>query len=244
MRQRWRDLLFLHWRIPAAEIQRTLPPGLIVDQFAGDAYIGLVPFRMRDVTPSWLAPVPLVSDLLECNVRTYVRRADGTAPGVWFYSLDASGPVAVAAARALFSLPYFLASMRQTERRVWTENNKRDGSWERQVIYQSERRHPGAPHGNCHIVYETSAGAAEPAAQGSLDEFLLERYTLYAYRSEQLYAGQVHHHPYIIERPRLIGLEESLLSAAGIKRPADAPLVHYSREVVVEVSPLVALAPV
>ena len=243
MRQRWRDLLFLHWPIPAAEIRRTLPPGLIVDQFRGTAYVGLVPFLMRDVTPSWFAPVPLVSDLLECNVRTYVRREDGSAPGVWFYSLDANGPVAVAVARALFALPYFFASMRQSEQRVWHDDDQKAGGWARQVTYQSERHHPGVLRGNCHIAYETSGGAAEPSAHGSLNEFLLERYTLYSYRDQQLYAGQVHHRPYIIQCPRLLAFDESLLSAAGFERPSNTPLVHYSREVVVEVSPLVAVAP-
>ncbi len=242
MRQRWRDLLFLHWPIPAADIQRTLPPGLTVDQYEGVAYVGLVPFLMRDVAPALLVPIPLISDLLECNVRTYVRREDGGSPGVWFYSLDASGPVAVAAARTLFALPYFFATMRQTEQRIWTQDSDA-GGWARQVTYTSERRHAGAPCGNCRILYETSGGAAQPAAAGSLEEFLVERYTLYSSRADRLYAGHVQHHPYIIERAHLLSLDESLLAAAGIHRPANAPLVHYSREVVVEVSPLTLLAP-
>ena len=37
MRQSWRDLLFLHWRIDPAVIQETLPPGLTVDTFDGQA---------------------------------------------------------------------------------------------------------------------------------------------------------------------------------------------------------------
>ena len=44
----------------------------------------------------------------ELNVRTYVI-ADNK-PGVWFFSLDAANPVAVAVARRWYHLPYFHAS--------------------------------------------------------------------------------------------------------------------------------------
>ena len=109
-RQRWNHLLFGHWKIDAAEIQATLPPGLFVDTFEGDAYLGVVPFFMQRVRPAWLPPLPGVSWFLELNVRTYVFDAEGR-PGVWFYSLDCNQPVAVFLARSLFHLPYFHAKM-------------------------------------------------------------------------------------------------------------------------------------
>src|SRR4051794_37983240 len=37
MYQRWESLLFLHWRVPAARVQATLPQELTVDTFNGDA---------------------------------------------------------------------------------------------------------------------------------------------------------------------------------------------------------------
>lgn len=49
MYRRWESLLFLHWRLPPARIQETLPAGLSVDTFAGDAFVGIVPFFMRNV---------------------------------------------------------------------------------------------------------------------------------------------------------------------------------------------------
>ncbi len=54
MYQRWDDLLFLHWSYDPSAIQSTLPRGLTVDTFEGKAYIGIVPFFMRDVRPSLL----------------------------------------------------------------------------------------------------------------------------------------------------------------------------------------------
>ena len=57
MRQRWAQLLFLHWAWDPAEIQRTLPPGLTVDVYAGRAWLGLVPFAMERVRPRGLPAV-------------------------------------------------------------------------------------------------------------------------------------------------------------------------------------------
>ena len=57
MHQRWENLLFLHWSITPELIQRTLPPGLHADTFAGDAWLGIVPFAMRAVRPAGLPAV-------------------------------------------------------------------------------------------------------------------------------------------------------------------------------------------
>ena len=70
MYQRWDDLLFLHWSYAPMAIQGTLPRGLTVDTFEGKAYIGIVPFFMRDVRPSFCPRLPGFSDFLELNVRT------------------------------------------------------------------------------------------------------------------------------------------------------------------------------
>ena len=59
--QRWSELLFLHWKIDPRAIQATLPAGLFVDTFAGDAYLGLVPFFMQRIRPAWLPPLPWIS---------------------------------------------------------------------------------------------------------------------------------------------------------------------------------------
>ena len=72
MYQRWRDLLFLHWEYPAAAIQETLPDGLFVDTFGGKAYLGIVPFFMKNIRPVFLPAVPGLSNFMEVNVRTYV----------------------------------------------------------------------------------------------------------------------------------------------------------------------------
>ena len=99
MRQDWHHLLFLHWEIPPQELQPLVPPELTIDTFDGIAYVGLIPFTLIGVRPVGVPPLPRVSSFHEVNVRTYVH-SGGRDPGVWFFSLDASSAIAVAAARA------------------------------------------------------------------------------------------------------------------------------------------------
>lgn len=108
--QSWRDLAFIHWRVPIEEIQALLPDPLMVDTFDGSAWVGLVPFAMRKVRPWWSPSVSGISNFLETNVRTYVHK-DGRDPGVWFFSLEASQSLAVRLARKFWNLPYYYAGM-------------------------------------------------------------------------------------------------------------------------------------
>ena len=54
MHMRWEDLAFLHWPIDAPILQSRLPDRLRIDTFAGQAWIGITPFRMTQVRPAWL----------------------------------------------------------------------------------------------------------------------------------------------------------------------------------------------
>ena len=116
MYQNWEKLLFLHWKWNAEEIQKTLPEGLFVDTFNGNAYLGLVPFYMRKIRPRFLPVVWGISNFLEMNLRTYVYDKRGR-PGVWFYSLDANQWLAVLCAKTFFNLPYFNAKIQAIEKK-------------------------------------------------------------------------------------------------------------------------------
>src|SRR5436190_5318286 len=74
MHQQWHELLFMHWRIEPALLQAVMPAELALDTFDGAAWIGVVPFEMRDVRPRYLPAVPGLSFFPELNVRTYVTR--------------------------------------------------------------------------------------------------------------------------------------------------------------------------
>jgi uncharacterized protein YqjF (DUF2071 family) len=225
MYQEWYHLLFVHWEVPAEPLRALLPAGLDLDTYDGRAYVGLVPFTMRGVRPRRFPSVPWLSSFHETNVRTYVHR-DGRDPGVWFFSLDAANPAAVALARAWFGLPYYHA-------RMCVEVDDR-GAPGPSLTYVSERVR-GAHRTALSEVRARVVGPVEPAEPGSLEEFLVERYLLYSTPRGHLRRGQVHHAPYPLRRAELNTLDETLLAASGIERPDAEPLVHYAAGVRVEV---------
>jgi uncharacterized protein YqjF (DUF2071 family) len=221
MHQDWHHLLFLHWEVPAAELQAMVPPELTIDTFEGKAYVGLIPFTLSNVRPILTPPIPFLSRFHEVNVRTYVQR-DGRDPGVWFFSLDASSVLAVDAARAFYKLPYFKAKIDFHE-----------------LEFTSHRDDPsGAQPAHIHVRYRPEEGPVAPAQPGTLEHFLVERYLLYSMdKQHQLHRARVHHQPYPLQRAEVEALEETLVWAAGIRRPDAVPIRHYAREVNVDVDP-------
>jgi uncharacterized protein YqjF (DUF2071 family) len=218
MYHNWRRLLFLHWAWEAAAVQATLPPGLTVETWDGRAWIGVVPFAMRRVRPRFLPQMGRLSNFLELNVRTYVRDAHGRT-GVWFYSLDCSQSLAVWAARKFFGLPYFCADLRE---------RKQDGM----TYYHCQREGSRAV---AHFEY-VRQGEPAWAMAGSLEEFLVERYRLFARRNGRLLTVEVSHEPYPLQPVEVIRWGTSPLVQAGFD-PGDAPPDHavFARGVDVEI---------
>ena len=223
---RWRDLTFLHWRLPAEPIARLLPAGLSLDTWEGDAWVGLVPFRMTGVRPWWS---PWGFAFAETNVRTYVH-FEGRDPGVWFFSLEAANSLAVMLARRFWGLNYYRAAM----------SLRRAGD---RVEYRSRRLWPGPSGARLELATEIGPPLlGDPpgrAAPGTLEHFLVERYILYAVRRGRLLRGQVHHSPYPLNSAQAASIEETLLAASGIA--VDRPPCHalFSEGVDVEIFPLV-----
>lgn len=227
--QNWLHLGFLHWEVPALELQAMLPPRLTVDTFEGKAYVGLVPFTLTGVRPVLAPPLPWVSSFHELNLRTYVH-VEGRDPGVWFFSLDASSSFAVAAARATYKLPYFDAEVDLS-----VEDRTRP-----LVRFTSRRTDPRGPQpANAKLEYRPAEGLPVPARAGTIEHFLVERYILYAEDEErQLYRARVHHQPYGLQEAEVRELEETVVWAAGVRRPEMLAFAHYVREVNVKVYPL------
>lgn len=216
--QQWRELLFLHWWVPVDVLRPLVPARLGLDLWDGRALVGLVPFRMENIHPAWL-PQALNQKFLEANLRTYVHK-DGDAPGVYFFSLEASSWLAVQAARIGWGLPYHHAKMGVTQ--VDAERG-----------YTSTRRSDPAARLDVRCRVGAQLGASAP---GSLEHFLLERYYLYVERGGVLSRGQVHHAPYPAFAADVIRCDEGLVAAAGLPAPGRAPdFVHASTGVDVEV---------
>lgn len=233
-RQRWSDLLFAHWPVPVEVLRPRIPERLEIDTYDGTAWLGVVPFRMEGVRPRGLPAVPWLSRFPELNLRTYVKR-DGY-PGVFFFSLDASNPVAVSLGRRWFHLPYFHA------RAACSPQGEA-------IAYSSTRTHNGAPAARFEARYGP-AGDVSHAVPGTLEHFLTERYCLYASGGsvggsvrgggrEPLYRAQVHHAPWPLQ-PATVTVEvNTLLAAAGVEVAAqEPPHVLFARGVDVRLWPL------
>ena len=221
MKQEWHDLLFAHWTVPVEVLRRLIPRALEIDTFGGQAWLGVVPFRMSGVRMHGAPAVPGFSRFPELNVRTYVVR-DGK-PGVWFFSLDAANAFAVWGARILFHLPYFLAAMSCAE----------DAGW---ISYQSQRKDRRGLAASLRARYR-AIGEVFHAQPGSIEHFLAERYCLYtADEKGRIIRCEIHHPPWPQQLAEAALQENTMLDAAGITITDRKPeLLHSSRrqEVVV-----------
>lgn len=214
MKQKWHDLLFIHWRVEPEQIRRLIPGQLELDTYDGSAWVGIVPFRMSGVSARWTPPLPGVSAFPELNVRTYVTK--GGKPGVWFFSLDAGSALAVATARRWFHLPYFRAQFSVTT-----------GSDET-IDYRSRRTHRGAPSADLRVSYKPT-GNIFRAAPGSIEYFLAERYCLYAFDGRRIFRGEIDHPPWPLQPAEAQIRLNTMAAASAIALPNEKPLLHFAR---------------
>ena len=216
MTQSWHDLLFAHWPVDAEALRGRIPAAFELDMFDGQAWVAVVPFRMTNVAPRGVPALPWLSAFPELNVRTYVRA--GGKPGVYFFSLDATNPVAVSIARTFVHLPYFSAVMTLDERDGW-------------IHYDSRRTVPAAtaePAATFTARYR-AAGPSYAAVPGTLERFLTERYCLYTTKGSRAYRLEIHHPPWCLQPAEAEITVNTTVDAAGLARPAAAPLLHFSR---------------
>jgi uncharacterized protein YqjF (DUF2071 family) len=212
MTQSWHHLLFAHWPVPADTLRPLLPPGLELDTYQGQAWVGVVPFNIRPLRLRFLPEWPVPTAFLELNVRTYVT-AEGK-PGVWFFSLDASDRLAVEAARVSYGLPYFFAGMTM---RLDAGN----------VVYDSRRRDKRTGPGEFSSRYRPIDDVYQ-AADGSLDHWLTERYCLYTLMHKRLYRANIHHWPWPLQQAGGVIQRNTVTQAHGFALPEVEPLMHYA----------------
>jgi uncharacterized protein YqjF (DUF2071 family) len=179
----WLRPVFIHFEVPAAALQRDVPFEL--DLHHGKAHVSLVAFTMRRMRPfhggqwtSWLLKPIANNDFL--NVRTYVRHRDEA--GIYFLTEWMNNRFSVRLGPVTFGLPYRFGDLN----------------------YQ-HRHEEGILSGN---VRETTLGAAltyetdliephfNPCAPGSLDEFLLERYTAFTSHKSTHRFFRIWHEPW------------------------------------------------
>ena len=212
MTQQWQDLLFAHLAYEPDVVQRLLPSGVELDTFEGKAYVGLVPFNMRNLRLRGLPPIPTTSNFGEVNVRTYVTSRGRSA--VWFFSLDTQKLLPTLVARTAFKLPYCYGTTSVTltgvgEGAILTSNVAR--KW---------------PH---HSSSAIAVRIGESVQPGPLENFLTSRWGLVSSsRGDRLWYGAVEHEPWPLHRAELLHLDDNLVTAAGLPRPVGEPDLLFS----------------
>ena len=214
--------MWCHWPVAPEVVARRLPPGLRPDLYEGTAWVGLVPFEMRElrvvVAGRSLPAIPTASSFSEVNVRTYVTGSQG--PGVWFDTLDASSRLGSLVARAAWSLPYVSSRIDAS-----VDDEARRCSWSIERTDAITAR----------VSARVGASIAEPTA---LDVFLTERYALYARawwnRRRALWAP-VSHAPWELRACDEVGVDAALVRAAGYPVDDSPPQVRAADPVAVRI---------
>jgi uncharacterized protein YqjF (DUF2071 family) len=206
LRQRWTELAYFHWPYDPDVVQRLLPDDVRVDTFDDAAWVGLIPFVMRDVRIGPTPAVPYLGTFVEINVRTYVVDPLGRR-SVWFFSLDVPRSVIVAVARTVFALPY-----------CWSRTEYHADATQRR--YAMTRRRPHRTNPSAEIEFTIGDPIDDVT---DLDHFLTARWSLLTARRHRLLYGRVHHQRWPLHHVDDHHLRQSVVEAAGLPSPTGAP---------------------
>lgn len=214
--QDWLELSFLHWRFPPEVVASLLPAGVRVDTFEGDAWVGLVLFRLR-IFLGRRATLPWLCSFPETNVRTYVVGPDGHR-GIWFFSLDCARRIAAWTGRLTYRLPFQHAAMRM---------DCSDG-----VRRYRSRRSPasGSKWGSCRASVRVGELIADSDVT-PLQEFLTRRWRLYTRAGDGIGTAYVEHPPWRLRHAVASEVDAGLVAACGLPYPTRSPLVFAADSV-------------
>jgi len=211
MTQEWHHTLFAHWPLPAGMLRDNVPPELEIDTYDGDAWIGIVPFQVKNTRGRFIPPIPFFSHYIEVNARTYVTYKGN--PGVYFFSLDANQLTVVFGAKLFFGLPYKQANIRF----------RLDDT----VKLDSIRLPVSDASAKLHVSYrpENDVFFAEP---GTLEHWFTERYCLWTKRGNGLYRADIHHTKWELQRASAEIMHDNLVPMVGQNPLQSQPLLHYN----------------
>jgi len=179
----WLRPIFVHYEVAAESLQRDVPFQL--DLHEGKAYVTLVAFTMHGMRPcrggpltTWLTKPIANNDFL--NVRTYVRHRGET--GIYFLSEWMNNRFSVRLGPWMFGLPYRFGEL----------------NYEHQHGHGKLAGRVGKIKCDQSFTYEAfpSEAAFVPCPAGSLDEFLLERYTAFTAHKTKRRFFRIWHQPW------------------------------------------------
>jgi uncharacterized protein YqjF (DUF2071 family) len=196
----WDRAMFVHYEVEAAALQRDVPFAL--DLREGRAYVSVVAFTMRGMRFSfggcigeWLCRPIATHEFL--NVRTYVKHHGET--GIYFLTEWLSSPLCVQLGPRTFGLPYRLGrhEYRHEHETRTLKGRMQDVASDLSFQYEATLE-PDAAFGVC--------------APGSLDEFLLERYTAFTSRRSRHRFFRIWHSPWLQAQAQVAVRDDGLLA--------------------------------
>jgi uncharacterized protein len=173
IQQRWVSLVFLHSRVPAHLLQDHCPFEL--DLFEGHAIVSTVPFRMNSIRFPYTPTVPYLSKLNELNLRTYVKYKGQS--GIYFFTLDSDSIIGTWIAQKFFHLPY-----------RYGEILIQDDGIDYCVKSKVDQR-------GLKLTGKIGTGRVKTP----LEQWALERYSLFATEGPRVYRGDVIHEPWKVK---------------------------------------------
>lgn len=198
----WDDVAFVNFAFERSALQPLVPFEL--DLFDGTAYVSLVAFTQRRLRPRWggrlsaVLSAPLATHEL-LNVRTYVSHAGER--GIYFLCEWVPNRLATWLGPPLYGLPYRLGRLRY-------QYDRHAGVARHEVIATGRRL--------AFDVFADPNRAPATAAPGSLDAFLLERYTAFTRCRGRDACFRVEHAPWPQQRATVHFRDTALLSRTGV----------------------------
>jgi uncharacterized protein len=189
----------------------------------GSAWVAVTPFRVSAARLRGVPHLPGITSFPELNVRTYTT-IDGK-PGIWFMSLDAASALAVFGARRGYRLPYFKAEMECRASAGWIEYRSRRVSADGEPAELVARYRPTGPEA--------------PAAPGSLEQWVTERYCLYTLGERgDLLRADIHHPPWPLRSAEATFELNTMAEPYNLELDEPPPLLHFARRQDVLIWPL------
>ncbi|MEO7300722.1 MAG: DUF2071 domain-containing protein [Verrucomicrobiota bacterium] len=165
----WKRVAFIHFEVDPKILQREVPFEL--DLHNGKAYVSLVAFHLENMRPRLggklaaflMKPVATHKFL---NIRAYVRHGNET--GIYFLAEYLPNKLSLHLGPLLYGLPYRLGKLDYHHQHETREIFGRVSDGKLSLNYRIDLH---------------ADGEFQPCEAGTLDEFLLERYTAFTFRN-------------------------------------------------------------
>lgn len=245
----WVRALFIHFEVDADAVQPEVP--FLLDRHEGKAYVSLVAFTMERMRPrvggrwtSWCTQPIATHPLL--NLRTYVRH--GGEAGIYFMAEWVPNRLSAFLGPRTFGLPYRLGRLAYTNSHaegIWRGRVENLSGGSRDALGGRPTEGTASPQVLAYTASPVSSASQAPPREGtrptgrsgmrfapcppgSLDAWLLERYTAYTQQDRTARFFRVWHSPWPQMRMQVALAEDSLLHARPWFQSAKLVGANYS----------------